>query len=649
MSQETSLHPDLEQLAAFDGGRLSAAQREEVERHIASCDVCCRRLETLPEDAFTALVRCFGGSTPTGRDTSPSDQPPSGAAGGHAVPAALVGHCRYRVLAEVGQGGMGVVYKAVQLLLDRVVALKVIHPQVASRPGFAERFRQEVRALARLNHPGIAQAYDADQAGPLLFLVMEYVAGISLDRLVSQRGPLPVDEVVELARQAALALQHAHERGILHRDLKPHNLIRMPDGAIKIVDFGLAQLASDAGDAESSPTALLLGTPDYTAPEQARAPRSADARSDLYSLGCTLYQLLAGQVPFPGGTALQKLVRHQEESPRPIRDLRPDVPQALAVLLGRLLERNPAHRPSSAALVARALTDLAAPADASPKRPHRRRALFAFCAVGLVLLAGGVAALVWPHGSAHPNGQPREPPVTAAGLALDEPDLAGPELLAQWKRRGRDRVLDWLRQNNRWTPDAEIVQKTAENIDSSLGRFDGFQMILGGKLLKTGRPALVGMRLGEFFVFELSAAHTRALALPANHRRFQLFIKAKEARRPSPQVRLSDLHIDHAEALPRHDRIRGALCWEGRLSPGKRLHVRLSYYPVPLRKRVIGLYHLRTVPQPGSAQVSFDFGELGGPEVHKGPLVLFVEVASTHKGQEVVESNTLAVLVTPQE
>src|SRR5262249_34897872 len=194
----------------------------EIERHVAACESCWRRLETLPDDAFVTLVRAF--SRP---DESPD------------LPPALAGHPRYRVLGPLGRGGMGTVWKAVQLLLDRVVALKVVHPHLLARPGFAERFPREARALASLNHPNVAQAHDAEQVGPTHLLVMEYVEGESLDRLVARRGSLPVEEAVELVRQAALGLAHAHERGILHRDLKPQNLIRARDGTVKIVDFGL--------------------------------------------------------------------------------------------------------------------------------------------------------------------------------------------------------------------------------------------------------------------------------------------------------------------------------------------------------------------------------------------------------------------------
>jgi hypothetical protein len=211
-------HPNLDQLAAFDTGLLPPAEREAVERHLARCADCGRRVDGLPEDPFVALVRASASSAPTVSPVVPEGD----------VPAELLAHPRYRLLERVGSGGMGVVYKAVHQLMDRVVALKVPHRHFLGRPGFAERFRREARAAARLTHPNIVLAHDAEQAGDLPFLIMEYVPGTSLDRLMARRGPLPVAEACECVRQAALGLQHAHDKGMVHRDVKPANLMRTP-------------------------------------------------------------------------------------------------------------------------------------------------------------------------------------------------------------------------------------------------------------------------------------------------------------------------------------------------------------------------------------------------------------------------------------
>ncbi len=625
MSKQPGEHPDLEELTAFDGGRLPPAVRAAIEGHVAGCDACCRRLETLPEDAFTALVRSAG----SGPSPGPAD-----------VPSALVGHPRYRVLDEVGRGGMGIVWKAAQLLLDRVVALKVIHPHLASRPGFVQRFQREVRALARLNHPNIAQAHDAEQTGELHFLVMEFVEGRSLDRVLDQRGRLPPREVLDLARQAALGLAHAHERGILHRDLKPHNLIVSPAGVLKIVDFGLAGLM--AGDAQAVTAAsALLGTPDYTAPEQALDPRSADPRSDLYSLGCTLYHLLTGQPPFPGGTALRKLVRHQEESPRPVRDLCPDVPPPLAALVARLMHRNPARRPGSAALVARALAELAE----GPAPVRRRRRLLVPTLAALLLAGAAVAGLAWPRSR---HAVPDQPAAVVSPPGQDL-ELATPALVAQWKQAGRDAALDWLRRNIRGVPNADIAADTARDIAAFPPSVQDYQLALGEALLKTGRAALLHVRMGDLFAFELSPAQRRTLGLVPGVRRTIHFSEGQEARRARPPVRLSGLHIDDADALPRERRITGTVRYEGLVAPGEHPHIRMTRYADPVGKRVTGMYYLKPYPPAAAAEVRFQFGWLDAAGVQKGPVVVFVELACWRNGQVVIESNTLAALVTPRD
>jgi serine/threonine protein kinase/WD40 repeat protein len=257
----------------------------------------------------------------------------------------------------LGAGGMGVVYKAEHRLMERAVALKVMTRALVGSAANVDRFRREVKAAARLSHANIVAAYDAEQAGDVHFLVMEYVEGTDLARWVAERGPLPVAEACDYARQCAAGLQHAHEHGMIHRDIKPHNLMRTPCGAIKILDFGLARLAAEAGAAASGVTGqgILLGTVDYLAPEQADDARHADIRSDIYSLGCTLYHLLSGRPPFPRGTAVQKIMAHTEREPLPLQELRPDLPPELARVVRRMMAKSPDERYQTPADVGAAL------------------------------------------------------------------------------------------------------------------------------------------------------------------------------------------------------------------------------------------------------------------------------------------------------
>jgi hypothetical protein len=250
---------------------------------------------------------------------------------------------------------MGVVYLAEHRLMDRRVAVKVLDPGLFAQPEAVSRFHAEVKAAARLDHPNIVRAYDAEQAGRLHLLVMECVPGVSLAHLLGQQGPLPVRLACRLVSQAALGLQHAFERGMVHRDVKPANLMVTRKGQLKILDFGLARLVSERKAGGLTHANVLMGTPEYIAPEQAVDARSADVRADLYSLGCTLYALLAGRPPFVKDTAVAVALAHIEEAPTPLIQVRPDVPEALSALVDRLLEKDLARRFQTPAEVAQAL------------------------------------------------------------------------------------------------------------------------------------------------------------------------------------------------------------------------------------------------------------------------------------------------------
>lgn len=277
---------------------------------------------------------------------------------------------RYVILDRLGVGAMGRVYRARHRLMGRQVALKFIASRFQGRPGAAARFLREIRLIGRLDHPNIVRALDADRVGDVPYIVMEYVRGRDLGRLLQERGPLPAAEVASLAAQAALALDHAHRRGVVHRDVKPSNLLLADDGVLRLLDLGLATLLDhDDDDQEPFATAagVAVGTIEYMSPEQA-AGRPVDGRSDLYSLGCAMYHLLTGQVPFPEGSRVERLARRIREQPAPAAGLRPDLPPDLTAVLDRLLAIDPEARfatASDAAATLRALAS-ATPVDESP-------------------------------------------------------------------------------------------------------------------------------------------------------------------------------------------------------------------------------------------------------------------------------------------
>lgn len=366
-------HPSVEELAAFTLGALSDETQASIEAHLAVCMSCQERAAVAPSDTLVELLRRIHARKGRGTDTAAQVQTPvllsvvaeTDALApaesdcpevSDALPPELARHERYRIVRLLGVGGMGAVYEAEHLVLHRPVALKVIKPAYTANSAALERFRREVRAAARLSHPNIVATHDAEDAGDTHFLVMEYVEGIDLGRLVQERGPLPVDRACDYVRQAALGLQYAFEQGMVHRDLKPHNLMRTPDDRVKILDFGLARFASEAAEAAGlTSTGIVLGTADYIAPEQADNAHQADIRSDIYSLGCTLYHLLAGQPPFPTGTPLQKVMAHANKKPQPLTELRDDLPEELMPVLERMIAKNPKDRYQTPAEVALAL------------------------------------------------------------------------------------------------------------------------------------------------------------------------------------------------------------------------------------------------------------------------------------------------------
>ncbi len=245
----------------------------------------------------------------------------------------------------VGGGGMGAVFRGSDQVLHRTVAVKVLSTLQAGDAETLRRFHTEARSAARLDHPGIARVFQVGEQRGIRYIVFEYIDGINLREVVTQRGPLPVDEAIDITMQVADALVHAWQRQVVHRDIKPSNILLTQAGHAKLVDMGLARLdQAEQSDIDATATGMTLGTFDYIAPEQARDPRLADTRADIYSLGCTLYFMLTGQPPFPGGTPLQKLLSHQGDAPASLVTFRSDLPASVIELVERMLAKSAGDR-----------------------------------------------------------------------------------------------------------------------------------------------------------------------------------------------------------------------------------------------------------------------------------------------------------------
>jgi serine/threonine protein kinase len=263
---------------------------------------------------------------------------------------------KYKVLERLGSGGMGSVYLCEHKLMRRRVAVKVLPTAKASDPSALERFYREARAVAALDHANIVHAYDIDQDENLHFLVMEYVDGSSLQEIVKKAGPMDPTRAAHYIQQASLGLEHAHAAGLVHRDIKPGNILVDRQGTVKVLDMGLARFFNDEEDILTKKyDENVLGTADYLAPEQALDSHGVDIRADIYSLGATFYFVLTGKTPFSEGTVAQKLIWHQTRQPKPIRTLRPETPEGLVAVIERMMAKAPAHRYQTPAAVAEAL------------------------------------------------------------------------------------------------------------------------------------------------------------------------------------------------------------------------------------------------------------------------------------------------------
>jgi serine/threonine-protein kinase len=327
-------------------------------------DVCCRfdASNTLPAADVCDAERLGSAPRTSVRATTRSSCLPAATWVGGGLP-------DFEIQELVAEGGMGIVFRARDTLLDRIVAIKVIREELAGEPEYQELFLREARTQAQLDSPHIVRMYGAGRArmnsgARVSFLAMEYVEGGTLADLLERGGPLEAEDARRLMLEVAQGLLDAERRGIVHRDIKPGNLLLDGNGSVKIADFGLAKLVSEA---DSSPTlqGAVVGTPRYMAPEQARGDH-VDQRADMYALGCTFYHLLSGRAPFQGDTPLAIIYQHLTNDPIPLAELNRDVPPSLRAIIERLMNKNPDRRYADCAELVRAL-------EAAAPRPQTSR------------------------------------------------------------------------------------------------------------------------------------------------------------------------------------------------------------------------------------------------------------------------------------
>ncbi|HEX3314703.1 MAG TPA: protein kinase, partial [Gemmataceae bacterium] len=349
--------PERERLEGYLLGTLDAGTNDAVDEHLDRCTVCLSAVETLEASAnavFSSLrngpVRAAEFEGPAFRDLVEKVKSlggPETSANQPIAAGTVLGS--YVVGAPIAAGGMGRVHKAEHRLMKRVVALKVLPPELFRAPQARARFRREVQAAARLTSPNIVAAFDAGESDGRDYLVMEYVEGRTLAERVKADGPFDLCRALDCILQTARGLEHAHAAGIIHRDIKPANLILTGAGQVKILDMGLARIQQPEDGARDLTSAhVVMGTASYMAPEQAIDTRQADERADIYSLGCTLFFLLTGHPPYESETSMGTLLAHRERPIPSLRAMRPDCPAAVDALFRKLVAKDPAERPASA-------------------------------------------------------------------------------------------------------------------------------------------------------------------------------------------------------------------------------------------------------------------------------------------------------------
>jgi len=336
---------------ASDGdyaAEITATSRDEIGKLAAAFR---RMLADLREkQELVEFLSGGGNDARTMQMAMPTGTQARQAAGAGLVPGSVFA-IRYEVKEVLGQGGMGTVFKAVDRELNEVIAIKTLKQEFLDQdPTALERFKSEIRLARRISHRNVVRTHDLGERDGMYFITMEYVEGKSLKELIRARGKLPVSVTLSVGKQLARALEIAHEQGVIHRDIKPQNMVVEPDGVLKVMDFGIARLAQRPQDSGVTQQGMLIGTPDYMAPEQMMG-EAVDPRADLYAVGCVLFECLTGRTPFMAETSYQLVAQVLEEVPPRVRTLNSEVPEGLDALVADLLAKSPDKRPATALAV----------------------------------------------------------------------------------------------------------------------------------------------------------------------------------------------------------------------------------------------------------------------------------------------------------
>ncbi|MCU1257602.1 MAG: serine/threonine protein kinase [Bryobacterales bacterium] len=371
----------------------------------------------------------------------------------------------YEIIKVLGSGGMGKVYEVRNLISRRVEAMKVLLPDLTAERDLVERFLNEIRISASLDHPNIAALRTAQRVGNQLVMIMEFVEGSTLDQLM-RASRIPVGKAVDYTSQALSALGYAHARGVVHRDIKPPNIMLMPNGTIKLMDFGIAKIATGS---KLTKTGLMVGSVYYMSPEQIEG-RELDGRTDIYSLGVTLYEIATGKRPFNGDSEYQIMAAHLKENPPPPREIDPSLPPALNEIILMALAKDPSQRFQSADAFRQALATLtpaSAPASLAPKKDKRLLYMVAGSVATIAVIAAALIEIpkYWNAGAstaARTQAQSAPPPVVAASAQL----VVQQQSAVQTPRQGQPRALPEPKTQLQPQPQAQVIPPVAQPVQT---------------------------------------------------------------------------------------------------------------------------------------------------------------------------------------